>query len=72
MEYNVVDSCWFNKIGIVKVVSRTGEQNLYIGEGDGIDQKKDEQKIAATGMKINIHVLVKFLYDRSFNNLKKP
>lgn len=68
MEYKVVDSYWFNTIGIVKVVNSVGQHNLYIGDGEGKDQHKDEQKIAATGVKIDVHSLVKFLYDRSKNN----
>lgn len=67
MEYKVVDSFWFNTIGIVKVVNSVGQHNFYIGQGDGIDQHKDEQKIAATGSKISVPILVKFLYDQSKN-----
>jgi hypothetical protein len=66
VEYNVVESHWFNTIGIVKVVNSVGQHNLYIGQGEGKDQHKDEQKIAATGVKVHRDILVKFLYDTSY------
>ena len=66
MTYNVVESYWFGTIGIVKIDLATGDFALYIGQGDGKDQKSDEQKIAATGVKIHRDILVKFLYDRSY------
>jgi|694.fasta_scaffold12565_5 hypothetical protein len=71
MTYKVVDSCWFNEIGIVKVENATGDFNLYIGKGDGKDQRADEQKIAATGVKVHRDILVKFMYDRSYKLIQK-
>lgn len=70
MEYNVVESFWFNEIGIVKVHLATGDFALYIGKGEGKDQKKDEQHIAANGSKVPRDILVKFMYDKSYQ-LKK-
>ena len=67
VEYNVVESYWFNAIGIVKVVNSVGQHNLYIGQGEGKDQHKDEQKIAALGVKIDVPSLVKFMYDQRKN-----
>lgn len=48
-KYNVVESVWYNKIGIVTVVDDFGNQKMYIGLGDGFNQEDDEQQIAAYG-----------------------
>ena len=49
MTYNVVDSVWFGKIGIVRVQPEYGEDKFYIREASGIDKLEDEQYIAAYG-----------------------
>ena len=45
-KYDVVKSIWFNRIGIVKVQSQYFGFKYYRGEGKGLDQEEDEQKIA--------------------------
>ena len=49
MEYNVIDSVWYNTIGIVWVKTEYDGVKAYIGIGSGLDQKADEQHIAAWG-----------------------
>ena len=48
-KYNVIESVWYNKIGIVTVVDDFGNQKMYIGLGDGFNQEDDEQLIASYG-----------------------
>ena len=52
-EFTVVDSFWFNYIGIVKVKSANGEFKYYIGQGEGNHQQEDEQTIARTGTPVH-------------------
>ena len=59
-EYNVVDSFWFNKIGIVKVRSTDYTFKYYIGVGKGDSQTEDEQLIAATGSPVSPYALKMF------------
>ena len=50
MEYDVIDSIWYNgNIGIVTVKTEHDGIKMYIGIGKGISQKEDEQHIAAWG-----------------------
>ena len=48
----VVDSYWFNTIGLIKIRTETGELKYYIGQGKGHNQQEDEQIIATTGMPV--------------------
>ncbi len=51
-KFKVVDSIWFNQIGIVKVETEHYGNKYYIGEGVGLDRQEDEQKIARNGMPV--------------------
>jgi hypothetical protein len=44
----IIDSVWFNRIGIVKVDTEF-EIKWYIGEGKGLNQQEDEDTIANRG-----------------------
>ena len=59
-KYKVVDSIWFNHIGIVKVATEYYGDRYYIGEGAGLDQEQDEQKIARNGMPVNKSIINQF------------
>lgn len=52
-DYQVIDSYWFNHIGIVKIATSFGEFKYYIGQGKGLDQQEDEQIIAQTGTPVS-------------------
>jgi len=45
----VIESIWFNNIGIVKILDEDGNITFRIGLGFGIDQKMDEKKIMDWG-----------------------
>lgn len=51
--YNVTGSIWFGVIGIVRVDDIRGNSRYYIGKGKGLNQKEDEQFIAAWGQTFN-------------------
>lgn len=51
-DYQIMDSYWFNTIGLVKVRTSIGEVKYYIGQGKGFNQQEDEQLIAETGMPV--------------------
>lgn len=59
-KYNVIDSFWFEKIGIVKVETKFSGIKFYIGKGDGKNQQEDEQRIARLGMPVPVHVMLSF------------
>jgi hypothetical protein len=60
-EKRVVDSFWFQYIGIVKVLDElTGEYKYYIGQGKGDDQHADEQFIATNGTPVYPQSLMRF------------
>jgi hypothetical protein len=59
-KYKVVDSIWFNHIGIVKVATEYYGDKYYIGEGAGLDQEQDEQKIARNGMPVSKSMINEF------------
>ena len=60
-EARVVDSYWFNYIGLIKVQDKfTGEYKYYIGQGEGKDQHTDEQYIAKNGVKVSPQALKMF------------
>lgn len=52
-KYEVVKSIWFNHIGIVKVKTNYFGYKYYIGQGAGLDEEEDEQKIARNGMPVS-------------------
>lgn len=60
MPYNVIDSVWFDKIGIVKVQTKYNGIKYYIGKGRGLDESEDEQFIAKLGMPVSKIVLKSF------------
>ena len=49
----VIESIWFNSIGIVKVQDENGNITFRIGTGYGFDQKMDEDKIMKWGNSFN-------------------
>jgi hypothetical protein len=65
-KYNVIDSVWFGKTGIVKI-DNGFKIKWYIGEGEGIIKEDDEQKIAAYGMPFYPQVLTSnFFVDNNY------
>jgi hypothetical protein len=48
MAVKIIDSWWFNTIGIVKTYNGF-ETKWYIGNGIGLDQSEDEKQIATFG-----------------------
>ena len=46
MQYEVLNSIWFGKIGIVEVKTLFNGIKYYIGKGNGLNQEDDEQHIA--------------------------
>lgn len=50
MEYNVTQSIWYGKIGIVTVQTEYDGEKMYIGQATGLSQEDDEQHIATWGM----------------------
>jgi len=58
-EYQIVESIWFDKIGIVKIANEY-QTKWYIGIGKGLDQKADEKYIAQWGSPFNINALSYF------------
>lgn len=52
-KYEVINSIWFNHIGIVKVKTQYFGYKFYIGQGAGLDEEEDEQKIARNGMPVS-------------------
>jgi hypothetical protein len=61
-ELKVMDSVWFDKIGIVKTYNGF-ETKWYIGVGAGMNQTADEQVIAQYGMPIHPEMLQNFFKD---------
>ena len=59
-KFKVVKSIWFNHIGIVKVETKFYGSKYYIGEGIGLDEEEDEQKIARSGMPVSKAMLNEF------------
>lgn len=59
-KYNVVDSIWFEKMGIVKVKTKFSGHKFYIGKGLGFNEKEDEQSIARNGMPVPIKTIQRF------------
>ena len=49
-DYNVIDSVWFDNIGIVRVRPEFGDEKFYIGCGNGQNKEADEQCIAEWGI----------------------
>lgn len=56
----ILNSIWFNTIGIVCIKNEIGTIKYYIGQGKGINQKEDEVHIAEYGMPINKNILIEF------------
>jgi hypothetical protein len=69
VKYNVIDSVWFNTIGIVRVRPDFGQDKFYIGQGLGLDQKADEQHIARCGMPYRPDLLDVFFSQRKESNV---
>ena len=59
-EYNVVDSIWFNEIGIVRVRPEVGEDKFYIGPCKGGTEEEDTRYIATWGTPVYPEVLKDF------------
>ena len=59
-KYNVVDSFWFDKIGIVRVETKFNGIKFYIGKGDGKNEKEDEQRIARLGIPVPVQTMLQF------------
>jgi hypothetical protein len=59
-KYKVVESIWFNHIGIVKVQTQSDVFKYYIGECVGLDQEEDEQKIARNGIPVHKSIINEF------------
>ncbi len=54
----VVDSVWFNNIGIVLVEDKASkERKAYIGNSGGFVQKEDERHIAEHGIPLPIEAV---------------
>jgi len=58
--YNVLDSLWFGKVGIVAVKTEYDGIKFYIGTGYGISQEEDEQHIAAWGTGVDPSAITHF------------
>jgi hypothetical protein len=61
-KFNVIDSYWINKIGIVKVKTQFSGIKYYIHQTPGIDKHFDEQFIAKLGTPLTSEILP-FLQD---------
>jgi len=61
-KFNVIDSYWLNKIGVVKVKTQFSEIKYFIHQTPGIDKNFDEQFIAKLGTPITAEILP-FLQD---------
>jgi hypothetical protein len=59
-EYNVVDSVWYDTIGIVRVRPEYGDDKFYIGSGHGHNKEVDEQHIAEWGLPYYPQALTSF------------
>jgi hypothetical protein len=59
-DYNVVDSVWYDTIGIVRVRPEYGDDKFYIGNGFGVNKYLDEQDIARNGMPYYPQALTSF------------
>jgi hypothetical protein len=69
-KFNVIDSYWFNKIGIVKVKTQFSGIKYYIHQIPGIDKHFDEQFIAKLGSPLTAEILP-FLKDLKSNHKNK-
>ena len=58
--YNVTNSIWFQCVGIVRVEREFGPVGFFIGDGNGMDQDADEQKIAAWGTEVTEEMFTQF------------
>jgi hypothetical protein len=53
MNLKIIDSYWFNNVGIVICQDTvTGKRKAYIGVGLGINQQADEEHIKSYGCKL--------------------
>lgn len=62
-QYNVLESIWFGKVGIVRVQTEYAGVKYYIGVGEGLSQEADEQQIAAWGRKAAPEVIKQFFQE---------
>jgi hypothetical protein len=60
MQYEVLNSIWFGKIGIVEVKTLFNGIKYYIGKGNGLNQEDDEQHIAKLGMPVSKSSMIHF------------
>ncbi len=56
----IIDSIWFNEVGMVSTKNETGEVKFYIGKARGCIQEDDEQCIADHGTKVNTEDVINF------------
>jgi hypothetical protein len=61
-KFNVIDSYWLNKIGVVKVKTQFSGIKYFIHQTPGIDKNFDEQFIAKLGTPVTAEILP-FLQD---------
>ena len=59
--FNVVESIFFGKIGIVKIALTNGDTKMYIGISNSSSKAINEQKIARNGQPLNQEILIKLL-----------
>lgn len=69
MAYDVQDSIWFGKIGIVRVAQESGPDKFYIREGLGENQEDDEQYIATYGHPVYPEFMIEWLEKGLFKEL---
>lgn len=68
MEARIIDSVWFNLVGIVKVQDPiTNEIKFYIGQGNGANQEKDEEFIANWGSPFQMEMFKAFFEKQEVN-----
>lgn len=60
MAREIIDSIWFNDIGIVATRNDMGQVKFYIGKGNGINEIDDNLKIASCGTRVIPDYIKKF------------
>jgi hypothetical protein len=76
MESKIVNVLWFSHayepwhFGIVKVKTRMGKIEHYIGSAKGLEKKRDAENIAHWGARINIDMVKEFLLDEDPESLR--
>ena len=59
--FNVIESIFFGKIGIVKIALSSGDTKIYIGTSNSSSKAINEQKIARNGKALTQETLIKLL-----------